>query len=40
MLLDVQVPFQWIGERSMTMIKVAEIGSVDRGARKDASRDG
>jgi hypothetical protein len=35
-LLDVQMAFQWIGKRSVTMIEVSEIRAINGGARKDA----
>jgi hypothetical protein len=39
-LLDVQVAFERVGGWCMTMVEVAEIRTVNRGAGKDASRNG
>jgi hypothetical protein len=37
-LFNMQVPFQGVGERGVTVIEIAEVRAVDRGARKDTGR--
>jgi hypothetical protein len=39
-LLNVQVAFQRVGQRSMAMVETAEVRAVDRRARKDARGNG
>ena len=40
MLFNMQVTFQGVWERGVTVIETAEVRAVDRGARKNTSRNG